>query len=46
MSGKRGLKVKLTESARKRRKKDANLKFNKFKVNIGDQYERWIALRD
>lgn len=45
MSGKRGAKLKLTDSARKRNKKEANARLNKNKIYIGDQYDRWTELR-
>ncbi len=46
MSEKRGRKSdKLTDSARKRHKKEANAKLNKFKIYIGDQFDRWTDLR-
>ena len=45
MSGKRGPKVKLTDSERKRNKRDANARLNKNKIYIGDEYDRWSELR-
>lgn len=45
MSGKRGAQLKLTDSARKRNKKEANARFNKTKIYIGDQYGRLTELR-
>lgn len=45
MSAKRGPKVKLTDSARKKTQKDANAKLNKSRIYIGDQIDRWLDLR-
>uniref|UniRef100_A0A8W8MPA3 Uncharacterized protein n=1 Tax=Magallana gigas TaxID=29159 RepID=A0A8W8MPA3_MAGGI len=45
MSEKRGAKLKLTDSARKRNKKKANARLNRNKIYIGDQYDRWTELR-
>lgn len=45
MSGKRGVKLKLTDSARKRNIKEANARRNKNKIYIGDQYDRWTEFR-
>ncbi|XP_062594118.1 uncharacterized protein LOC134255609 [Saccostrea cucullata] len=46
MSGKRGPKVKLTDSERKRRKKERNVTVNKCRISIGDQIERWDELKN
>ncbi|XP_061167506.1 uncharacterized protein LOC133176400 [Saccostrea echinata] len=40
-----GPKRKLTDSARKRNKKEANSKLNKNRIYIGDQYDRWTELK-
>lgn len=45
VSEKRKAKLKLTDSARKRNKKEANARLNKNKIYIGDQYDRWKELR-
>lgn len=45
MSAKRGPKVKLTDSARKRHKRNANAKLNKSRIYIGDQIDRWLDLK-
>lgn len=42
MSGKRGAKLKVTDSARKRNKKKANARLNKNKIY---QNDRWRELR-
>lgn len=49
MSGvkkKRGRPVCLTDSARKRRRSEANASKNKFRIYIGGQYDRWIVLKE
>ena len=45
MSGKRGHKVKLTDSARKKHKRDVNAKSNRSRIFIGDQIDGWIDLK-
>ena len=46
MSGKRGPKVKLTDSERKRRKKERNATVNKCRISIGDQIGRQDELKN
>jgi len=36
----------LTDSTRKQHKKDNSAKYNKTRVCIGDEYDRWTALKD
>ena len=44
-SSKRGPKRRLTDSERKRPKRESNAKFNKNRIYIGDQCDRWNELR-
>ena len=45
MSGKRGPKIKLTDSGRKRRKQERNAIVNKSRISIGDQIDRWNDIK-
>ena len=45
MSGKRGPKIKLTDSGRKRRKQERNAIVNKSRISIGDQIDRWNHIK-
>ena len=36
----------MTDSTRKRHKKEDSAKYNKTRVSIGDEYDRWIELKD
>ena len=45
MSGKRGPKIKLTDSDRKRRKQERNAILNKSRRSIGDQIDRWNDIK-
>jgi hypothetical protein len=36
----------LTDSARKLHKQDNSAKYNKTRICIGDEYDRWTALKD
>ena len=36
----------LTDSARKRHKKEDSAKYNKTRLSIGDEYDRWTELKD
>ena len=45
MSGKRGPKIKLTDSGRKRRKQERNAIVNKSRISIGDQIDRWNYIK-
>jgi hypothetical protein len=42
----RGRRKTLTDSTRKRHKKDNSAKYNKTRVCIGDEYDRWTELKD
>lgn len=44
MLGKCGVKLKLIDLVRKRNKKEVNVRFNKNKIYIGDQYDCWMEL--
>jgi hypothetical protein len=41
-----GPKRKLSDSARKRNKREANAKLNKKRIYIGYQHDRWMELKD
>ena len=41
-----GPKRKLSDSARKRNKKAANAKLNKNRIYIGDEYDRWMEIKN
>ena len=41
-----GRPVSLTNSAKKRKKSERNAHFNKTKVYIGIQFDRWIAVKE
>ena len=41
-----GRPVLLTNSAKKRKKSESNARFNKSKVYIGNQFDRWIAVKE
>ena len=41
----RGRKKPLTDFTRKQHKKDNSAKYNKTRVCIGDEYDRWTELR-
>ena len=41
-----GLKRKLSDSARKRNKREANAKLNKNRIYIGDQHDNWMELKE
>ena len=45
MSGKRGPKIKLTDSGRKRRKQERNAIVNKSRMSIGYQIDRWNDIK-
>ena len=45
MSGKRGPKIKLTDSDRKRRKQERNAILYKSRRSIGDQIDRWNDIK-
>ena len=45
MSVKRGPKIKLTDSGRKRRKQERNAIVNKSRISIGDQIDRWNDIK-
>ena len=45
MSEKRGPKIKLTDSGRKRRKQERNAIVNKSRISIGDQIDRWNDIK-
>jgi hypothetical protein len=36
----------LTDSTRKRHKKEDSVKYNNTRVSIGDEYDRWTELKD
>ena len=36
----------IDDSTRKRHKKEDSVKYNKTRVSIGDEYDRWIELKD
>ena len=36
----------LTDSARKKRKKETNARINKSRIYLGDQYDRWLSLKE
>jgi hypothetical protein len=36
----------LTDSARKRNRKDVLVKYNKTRINIGHQHNRWMELKE
>ena len=42
----RGKTKTLTDSTRKRHKKEDSTKYNKTRVSIGDEYDRWTELKD
>jgi len=42
----RGSTKTLTDSTRKRHKKEDSAKYNKTRVSIGDEYDRWTELKD
>jgi hypothetical protein len=42
----RGRRKTLTDYTRKRHKKDNSAKYNKTRVCIGDEYDRWTELKD
>jgi hypothetical protein len=42
----RGRTKTLTDSTRKRHKKEDSAKYNKTRVSIGDEYDRWTELKD
>lgn len=42
----RGRKRTLTDSARKRNKNVISAKWNKCRIYVGDQYDRWNELKD
>ena len=42
----RGRTKTLTDSTRKRHKKEDSAKYNKARVSIGDEYDRWTELKD
>jgi hypothetical protein len=41
----RGRTKPLTDSTRKRHKKEDSAKYNKIRVSIGDEYDRWTELK-
>jgi hypothetical protein len=42
----RGRKKTLTDSTRKQHKQDNSAKYNKTRICIGAEYDRWTALKD
>ena len=42
----RGRKPMLTDSARKKRKKETNARINKSRIYLGDQCDRWLSLEE
>ena len=42
----RGRTKTLMDSTRKRHKKEDSAKYNKTRVSIGDEYDRWTELKD
>ena len=42
----RGRTKTLTDSTRKRHKKEDSVKYNKTRVSTGDEYDRWTELKD
>ena len=42
----RGRNPMLTDSARKKRKKETNARINKSRIYLGDQYDRWLSLKE
>ena len=42
----RGRTKTLTDSTRKRHKKEDSAKYNRTRVSIGDEYDRWTELKD
>jgi hypothetical protein len=46
MPGKRGPRATLSDSVKKRKKRDTNLKQNQNRVYIGDQMDRWREVKN
>ena len=42
----RSRKPMLTDSARKKRKTESNARINKSRISVGDQYDRWLSLKE
>ncbi|KAL3874220.1 hypothetical protein ACJMK2_037265 [Sinanodonta woodiana] len=42
----RGRKRTLTDSARKRKKKDSTAKYNQARICLGDQHDRWMEIKE
>ena len=43
---KRGRSATLTDSARKRNRKEVIARYAKSKINIGKEHDRWMSLKD